>query len=55
MDKIKEKILTIEEENALDLKTRQEIDDVKMVIQDTVLEFHNYVFPKYIDNYKKYL
>jgi hypothetical protein len=26
-----------------------------MVIQDTVLEFHNYVFPKYIDNYKKYL
>ena len=34
---------------------RKEIDDVKQIIQDTVLEFHNFVFPKYIDNYKKYL
>ena len=52
---MEDKILTIEEENKLDLNKRKEIDDVKQIIQDTVLEFHNFVFPKYIDNYKKYL
>lgn len=50
-----EKMLTSQEEEKLDLKKKKEIDDVKQVISDTVLDFHNYVFPKYIDNYKKYL
>jgi len=26
-----------------------------MLIQNTVMEFENYVFPKYLDNYKVYL
>ena len=50
-----EKILTNEEELKLPLEKSKEIDNVKMIIQDTVLEFHNYIFPKYISNYKKYL
>lgn len=34
---------------------KREIADVREVIQSTMLEFHNYDFPKYISNYKKYL
>lgn len=34
---------------------KREIDDVKNVIRDTLVDFHNYVFPKYIKNYKDYL
>lgn len=31
------------------------LDNVKQVIYSTMMEFHNYDFPKYIQNYKKYL
>jgi hypothetical protein len=50
-----ERIINTEEERNLDQEKTREIDDVKRNIEDTILEFHNYVFPKYIDNYKKYL
>lgn len=36
-------------------KTKKEIDNVKSVIRDSITDFHNYVFPKYIKNYKDYL
>jgi len=29
--------------------------DVKQIIDDTIVDFHNFEFPKYIGNYKKYL
>lgn len=28
---------------------------MKSVINETIIDFHNYEFPKYIGNYKKYL
>ena len=34
---------------------KAEIDDVKSVVRDTIVDFHNYIFPKYIKNYKDYL
>lgn len=34
---------------------KKHLDDVKQVIYSTMMEFHNYDFPKYIQNYKKYL
>lgn len=36
-------------------KQKQEIDNVKNIIRDTLVDFHNYIFPKYIRNYKDYL
>ena len=33
----------------------KDLDNIKQVIYSTMLEFHNYDFPKYIQNYKKYL
>lgn len=44
-----------QESNKLDPKTYQEIIDVRRVIDNTLLEFHNFEFPKHIGNYKKYL
>lgn len=44
-----------QESNKLDPKIVQEIIDVRRVIDNTLLEFHNYEFPKHIGNYKKYL
>lgn len=39
----------------LDDKLKKEISDVEAIIRETVMDFHNYVFPKYIMNYKDYL
>lgn len=39
----------------LDDAKKKEIDDVRSIIRDTVMDFHNYVYPKYIMNYKDYL
>lgn len=50
-----EKFLSEWQEFKLDTKTIKELDDVKQIIQQVSVEFHNYVFPKYINNYKKYL
>lgn len=50
-----EKFLQDWEEKTLNPKIKKEIDDVRQVIYETTLDFHNYVFPKYINNYKKYL
>jgi len=52
---MKDKIILDWEERKLDPKLKQEIDDVKQNIEETSMDFHNYVFPKYINNYKKYL
>lgn len=41
--------------NKIDSKIKKEVDDVKSVIRDTIIDFHNYIFPKYINNYKNYL
>ena len=38
-----------------DSKTKKELDEIKTLIRATIMEFHNYVFPKYITNYKSYL
>ncbi len=51
----KDNIITEQSSKTLDPKFKKEIDDVKQVIQQTVMDFHNYIFPKYINNYKKYL
>jgi len=50
---MEDKFLNVNE--GLNPKTKQELDDVKAVIRDTLTDFHNYVFPKYIKNYKDYL
>jgi hypothetical protein len=50
-----EKILSLDETNKLDSKLKKELDDVRQVIYQTSMDFHNYIFPKYINNYKKYL
>lgn len=50
-----EKFVSIEEEKTLDKNFKREIDNVKQVIMQTTMDFHNYMFPKYISNYKKYL
>lgn len=52
---MEEKFLQDWEEKSLNPKLKKEIDDVRQVIYETTLDFHNYVFPKYINNYKKYL
>lgn len=48
-------LVTDENASMKDKKFAKEIDDVKRVINDTIVEFHNNEFPKYISNYKKYL
>ena len=50
-----EKFLWNKEEHELDQETRNELDDVKKVIMNSLIEFHNHDFRKYIENYKKYL
>jgi hypothetical protein len=45
----------IETEEGIDKKFVKEIDDVKSIIWQTLIEFHNHEFRKYIQNYKKYL
>lgn len=52
---MEEKFLTSWEELKLDKKFKDEIDSVRDVIHQTAMDFHNYVFPKYINNYKKYI
>lgn len=42
-------------ETAFSPEDKKHLDDVKQVIYSTMMEFHNYDFPKYIQNYKKYL
>lgn len=39
----------------IDSTVNKEVDDIKSIIRETVMDFHNYVFPKYILNYKTYL
>lgn len=34
---------------------KKEIDSIKQIINETLFDFHNYIFPKYIKNYKDYL
>jgi hypothetical protein len=43
------------QERAFDSDKIKKIDDIKSIIYDTIIEFHNFEFPKYIGNYKKYL
>jgi len=50
-----DKIIEEKQEYKLDPDTKKDIDDIKRIIDDTTMEFHNYEFPKYIANYKKYL
>jgi len=50
-----EKFLSWDDERRLDPKVKKEIDEVREVIYQTSMDFHNYIFPKYINNYKKYL
>jgi hypothetical protein len=52
---MEEKFILDWEEQKLNPKFKQEIDDIKQVITQTSVDFHNYIFPKYINNYKKYL
>lgn len=49
--------IIVEENQEFKMSPEQkaEIDDIKRVIYTTIIEFHNYEFPKYIGNYKKYL
>ena len=42
-------------ETGFSLEDKKHLDNVKQVIYSTMMEFHNYDFPKYIQNYKKYL
>lgn len=48
-------IVTDENEALKDKAMNKEIDDVRRIITDTMMEFHNNDFRKYIANYKKYL
>jgi hypothetical protein len=48
-------VIAPQEEKKLDDSFKKEVDDVKQVIYQTVMDFHNYIFPKYIMNYKSYL
>jgi len=41
--------------SSLDPKLKKEIDDIDQTIRAITIDFHNYEFPKYIWNYKKYL
>jgi len=52
---MEDKFLNINEEQKLDASFKKEIDMVRDNIYQTAMDFHNYVFPKYINNYKKYL
>jgi hypothetical protein len=52
---MEDKFLNPDEELTLDRKFKKEIDLVRDNIYQTTMDFHNYVFPKYINNYKKYL
>lgn len=52
---MEEKFLSAWGEQKLDSNLKKELDDVKQIIMQTSMDFHNYVFPKYINNYKKYL
>lgn len=54
-EKTPDKILNYNEEIKLEPKFKQQVDDVKQIIYQTTMDFHNYIFPKYISNYKKYL
>jgi len=45
---MKEKFIEEGVENTFDKKTLGEIDDVKQIIYDTIIDFHNFEFPKYI-------
>lgn len=42
-------------ERKFDTEKTKEIDDIKQIISDTIIDFHNYEYPKNIGNYKKYL
>jgi len=52
---MEKKILTPEEISKLDLETKKKISDVEQIIRDTICDFHNYDFIKFINNYKRYL
>ena len=52
---MEDKFLNINEEQKLDASFKKEIDMVRDNIYQTAMDFHNYVFPKYINNYKKSL
>lgn len=52
---MEEKFISDWEEIKLDPKIKNEIDAVRNNINQTSVEFHNYIYPKYINNYKKYL
>lgn len=52
---MKDQVVWPEKEKKFDNKTKKELDDVKIIIQNTMCEFHNYDFTKYINNYKRYL
>lgn len=42
-------------EKKLEPSFKKEIDDVRQTIYQTMMDFHNYIYPKYIKNYKWYL
>lgn len=41
-------ILEEGQEDKFTADVKKEIDDIKTVINDTILDFHNFEFPKYI-------
>lgn len=53
---MEDKFLKVDEEFwSMNKQIKEELDNVKSVIRDTIIDFHNYVFPKYVKNYKDYL
>ena len=52
---MEDKLILEEGKEKFTLEFKKDIDNIKQIIQWTIIEFHNFEFPKYIWNYKKYL
>lgn len=53
--KMTEQFIEEGKEKTFTSEQTSEVDDIKTIIMQTIIDFHNYEFPKYIGNYKKYL
>lgn len=53
MEEIKPTLVS--DEMILPPKEKDKINNIRQIITDTILDFHNYEFPKYIHNYKQYV
>lgn len=45
----------VPDEHILPMTEKKRIDNIRNIISETILDFHNYEFPKYIHNYKQYV